>query len=159
MIQRTSVSKAQNQYIIPNQRNNKERELNMQTNVKTSNRKELWLHALVNSEYTYIRINKQLVKEERIKTKPINRSFKVYNADGTKNREVIWYVLLEVKINRHKEQINAVITDLNSIDMFLGYDWLYYMPSPPIQKIYLYNDTASQHLLNNSHLSHNTSSW
>jgi len=29
-----------------------------------------------------------------------------------------------VEINRHKEQINAAVMDLNSTDMFLEYDWL-----------------------------------
>ena len=29
-----------------------------------------------------------------------------------------------MKINRYKEQIDAVVTDLNSTDMFLGYNWL-----------------------------------
>ena len=42
----------------------------------------------MNSECTHTGINKQLVKEERIKTEPMNRSFKVFNADGTKNGEV-----------------------------------------------------------------------
>ena len=32
--------------------------------------------------------------------------------------------LLEVKINRYKEQIDIAVIDLNSMDMFLGYDWL-----------------------------------
>ena len=31
---------------------------------------------------------------------------------------------LEVKINEHKEQLEAVVMDLNSMDIFLGYDWL-----------------------------------
>jgi len=29
-----------------------------------------------------------------------------------------------VEINGHKEQIDAVVMDLNGTDMFLGYDWL-----------------------------------
>jgi len=33
-------------------------------------------------------IDKQLVKKEQIKTKPIDRSFKIFTADGNKNREV-----------------------------------------------------------------------
>ena len=33
-------------------------------------------------------------------------------------------MLLKVKINGHKEQIDTAVTDLNGIDMFLGYDWL-----------------------------------
>ena len=60
----------------------------MQTDVKTSNRKELWLKALVDSGCTHIRIDKQLVKEEKIKMKPTDRLFEVFNADGTKNGEV-----------------------------------------------------------------------
>jgi len=33
-------------------------------------------------------------------------------------------VLLEVEINGYKEQIDAAVTDLNGMDMFLGYNWL-----------------------------------
>ena len=56
--------------------------------------------------------------------KLINFSFKVYNIDGTKNGEVTRVVLLEVEINRHKKYLEAVVTDLNSMDMFLRHDWL-----------------------------------
>jgi len=64
------------------------------------------------------------VKEEKIKTKSINRSFEVFNIDGTKNEEVTWYVPLEVEINEHKEQIDTIVIDLNGTNIFLGYDWL-----------------------------------
>ena len=56
--------------------------------------------------------------------KPINFSFKVYNTDRTKNREVTRIVLLEVKINKYKKHLEAVVIDLNSTDIFLGHDWL-----------------------------------
>jgi len=125
MIQQTFVySKSQNQYVIPNQRNNKARKLNIHTNIKTNNGKELWLQALVDSKCTHTRIDKQLVKKEKIKMEHMDRSFEVFNIDGTKNGEVTWFALLEVEINRYKEQINIVVTDLNSTDMFLKYDWL-----------------------------------
>ena len=75
----------------------------MQTNIKTKNRKELWLQALVDSGCIHTEIDKQLVKEEKIKTKPMNRFFEVFNADRTKNGEVTRFTLLEVEINRHKE--------------------------------------------------------
>ena len=75
----------------------------MQTNIKTKNGKELKLQALVDSRCTHTRINEQLVKEEKIKTELMNRSFKVFNTDGTKNREVTRFVLLEMEINGHKE--------------------------------------------------------
>jgi len=68
---------------------------------------------------THTGINKQLVKEERIKTEPMNRSFEVFNANGTKNGEVTQYIPIEVEINRHRKQINIAIMDLNSMDMFL----------------------------------------
>jgi len=60
----------------------------MQTNIKISNGKELWLKVLVDLECIYTRINKQLIKEKKIKAEPINRSFKVFNVNGTKNGEV-----------------------------------------------------------------------
>ena len=60
-----------------------------------------------------------MVKEEKIKMEPMDRSFEVFNADGTKNGEVTRFVPLEVEIDGHKEQIDTVVTDLNSMDMFL----------------------------------------
>ena len=67
---------------------------------------------------------RKLVKEKWIQTKPINFSFEVFNADGTKNGEVTKVALLEIEINRHKEQLEAIVMDLNRTDMFLGHDWL-----------------------------------
>jgi len=62
------------------------------------------------------------VKKEKIKIELMDRLFEIFNADRTKNREVTQYALLEVEINRHKEDINVTVTDLNGIDIFLGYD-------------------------------------
>jgi len=56
--------------------------------------------------------------------KSINFSFEVFNTDGTKNREVTKVMPLEIEINGHKETLEAVVTDLDGMDMFLGYDWL-----------------------------------
>jgi len=71
--------------------------------VKTKNGKNLQVKALVDSGCTHTEIDKQLVKKRRIQIKPINFSFEVFNADGTKNREVTRVALLEIKINGHKE--------------------------------------------------------
>jgi len=57
----------------------------------------------VDSGCTYTRIDKQLVKKERIKTEPMDRSFKVFNADGIKNGEVTQLAPLEIEIDEHKE--------------------------------------------------------
>ena len=71
--------------------------------MKTKNGKNLKVKALVDSGCIHTGIDEQLVKEKRIQIKPINFSFKVFNADGTKNGEVTKMAPLEIKINRHKE--------------------------------------------------------
>ena len=76
----------------------------------------------MDSGCTYVRINKKLVKDEKIKIEPINILFKVFNANGTKNGEVMRFALLKVEVNRHKKRINAAVIDLNGMDMFLEYD-------------------------------------
>ena len=96
----------------------------MQANVKMRNSKKLKVKALVDSGCTHTGIDKQLVKDKRIQTKSIDFSFEVFNADGTKNREVTKVVPLEIEINGHKETLEAAVTDLDGTDMFLGHDWL-----------------------------------
>ena len=92
--------------------------------MKTKNGKKLKVKALVDSRYTHTGIDKQLVKNKRIQMKPINFSFKVFNTDGIKNREVTKVAPLEIEINGYKEILEAAVTDLNRTDMFLGHDWL-----------------------------------
>jgi len=125
MVQEISHVNSQNKYIIPNCRSsNGKRELNVQANIKIKNGKKLEVKALVNSGCTHRGINEQLVKDKKIPTKPINFSFKVFNADSTKNGEMTKVAPLEIKINRHTEQLEAAVTDLDRTDMFLGHDWL-----------------------------------
>ena len=88
------------------------------------NSKKLKVKALVDSRCTHTEINEQLVKDRRIQTKLIDFSFEVFNADRIKNREITKVASLEIKINEHKEILEAAVTDLNSTDMFLGHDWL-----------------------------------
>ena len=82
------------------------------------------MKALVNSGCTHTEIDEQLVKDKRIQTKPVNFSFEVFNANGTKNRKVTKVVPLEIEINGHKETLEAAVMDLDRTDMFLGHDWL-----------------------------------
>jgi len=96
----------------------------VQVNVKTKNGKKLKVKALVDSGCTHTGIDKQLVKNKRIQTKLINFFFEVFNTNRTKNREVTKVAPLEVEINRHKETLEAAVTDLDGTDMFLGHDWL-----------------------------------
>jgi len=96
----------------------------VQAEVKMKNGKNLKVKALVDSGCTHTGINKQLVKDKKIQTKSIDFSFEVFNADGTKNREVTKVAPLEIKINKHKETLEAAVMDLDGMDMFLGHDWL-----------------------------------
>jgi len=41
-----------------------------------------------------------------------------------KNGEVTRVAPLEIEINGHKEQLEAAVTDLDGIDMFLDHGWL-----------------------------------
>ena len=68
--------------------------------MKTLNEKELQLKVLVDLECIYIGIDEQLVKK------------------------VTSFALLKLETNRHMENIDIVVTNLNGIDMLLWYDWL-----------------------------------
>jgi len=96
----------------------------VQANIKTKNEKKLKVKALVDSGYTHTGIDKQLVKDKRIQTKPINFSIEVFNMDRTKNGEVIRMAPLEIKVNSYRKQLEAAVIDLNKMDIFLGHDWL-----------------------------------
>jgi len=58
------------------------------------------------------------VKKEKIKMKLIDKSFKVFNTDRTKNGKVTRFAPLKLEINRYIEKIDVVVTILNGIDMF-----------------------------------------
>jgi len=125
MVQEISHVNSQNKYIILNcQSSNGKWKLNVQANIKTKNRKKLEVKALVDSGCIHTRINEQLVKDKKIPTKSIEFLFEVFNADSTKNREVIKVVPLEIEINGYTEQLEAVVIDLDRTDIFLGHDWL-----------------------------------
>ena len=125
MVQEIFHVNSQNKYVIPNHRTSKgKRELNVQAEVKIKNGKKLKVKVLVNSRCTHTGINEQLVKDKRIQMKAINFSFKVFNADGTKNGEMTKVASLEIEINGHKETLEAAVIDLDRTDMFLGHDWL-----------------------------------
>jgi len=85
-------------YIIPNCRaSGGKKELNVQADIKTKNRRNLKVKALVDSGCTHTGIDEQLVKEKKIQMKAIDFSFEVFNADGTKNGEVTRMVSRSLK--------------------------------------------------------------
>ena len=71
----------------------------MYINVKISNGKKLQLKTLINLECIHTGIDKQLVKKEQIKTKIMDKLFKILNINRTKNEEVTKFISLELEIN------------------------------------------------------------
>ena len=69
-------------------------------------------------------IDEQLVKEEQMKMIPWPRPFDTFNANRTRsgNHRVAQFALLKLEINRHMENINIVVTNLNDMDIFLEYN-------------------------------------
>jgi len=125
MVREIKHANSSEKYIISNCRaSGGKKELNMQADIKTRNRKNLKVKALVDPGCTHTGIDEQLVKKKKIQTKAIDFSFEVFNADGIKNREVTKVAPLEVEINGHKETLEAAVTNLDGTDMFLGHDWL-----------------------------------
>ena len=104
MVQEISHINSQNKYIILNHQNSKGKwKLNVQAKVKTKNSKNLKVKALVDSKYTHIGLDKQLVKDKRIQTKLLNFSFEVFNTDRMKNGEMTRVTPLEIEVNGHKK--------------------------------------------------------
>jgi len=74
----------------------------------------------------YISIDKQLVKEKWIKIVLLPKIFNIFNVNKTRSKSyrVTQFILSELEMNKHIENINIVVMSLNSMDIFLEYDWL-----------------------------------
>ncbi|KXN81142.1 hypothetical protein AN958_06041 [Leucoagaricus sp. SymC.cos] len=58
--------------------------------------------------------------------KLVSKPFEVFNTDGTPSghKPLTHYADINLKTHSHKEQIEAVVTIIDSADIFLRYDWL-----------------------------------
>ena len=66
------------------------------------------------------------IEEKGILTKSLPKLFNMYNSDKSKNREktIREFVSLEINLNEHIEQIDAVVSEIKKMNLFLGHDWL-----------------------------------
>ncbi|KXN92622.1 hypothetical protein AN958_02287, partial [Leucoagaricus sp. SymC.cos] len=73
-------------------------------------------------------ISEEKVKELGILLKPVTKPFEVFNADGSPSRHKLITHNADITLNTqgHKKQVEAVITILDSADVFLRHDWLIY---------------------------------
>src|ERR1700722_139171 len=90
------------------------------------NDKEHPLEALVASGCEGSCIHQRVVDKLHIPTKKLPRPIPVYNADGKPNAggPITEYVVTQMKVGTHSEEIWLVVTDLGDGEIFLGHDWL-----------------------------------
>lgn len=71
-------------------------------------------------------VSKELVKNADLPTKERRRAVIMRNADGTENKsgKLKHDAEIQIDIGGHKETVNALVSDISSADVFLGYDWL-----------------------------------
>ncbi|KAF7773493.1 transcriptional regulator family: Zinc finger, CCHC-type [Agaricus bisporus var. burnettii] len=101
-------------------------ELEVKPLLTTTNGKKLKLSAMVDSGCTHTCIDEELVKKKKIPTKKLERPITCRNSDGTiaGKKDITKFVKMDLNINGHNEQLDAVVTPLQSSDLFLGHDWL-----------------------------------
>jgi len=94
--------------------------------IKTKDGKKLKVKALIDLGCTNTTITRKTVEEKGISTKSLPRPFDVYNSDGSRNGEktIKEFVPLEINLNGHIEQIDAIVSEIKETDLFLEHDWL-----------------------------------
>jgi len=94
--------------------------------IRTKNRRKLKVKALINSGCMNTTIARKTVEEKGIPTKSLPKPSDVYNLDRSRNGEktIKEFVSLEINSNGHIEQINAVVSEIKEMDLFLGHNWL-----------------------------------
>ena len=94
--------------------------------IRLDNNSQTDIRAIIDNECTRSCINQQFVINYKIPTKQIPLTIPVYNTDSilNKNRSIKKFAILQLAINDHYECIDLTITELDNMDLFLGYDWL-----------------------------------
>ncbi|KXN86168.1 hypothetical protein AN958_09798 [Leucoagaricus sp. SymC.cos] len=81
---------------------------------------------LIDLEYIHTCISKDTVKELGISLKLIKEPFKVFNADSSQSghKLIMNYMDITLDTEGHKKQVEAVVTTLDSADIFLEHNCL-----------------------------------
>jgi len=102
------------------------RELIVHPTIKTRDGRKLKGKALIDSRCTNTTITRKTIEEKGIPTKLLPKPFNMYNLDGSRNGEktIREFVPLEINLNGHVEQIDAIVLEIKEMNLFLGHDWL-----------------------------------
>jgi hypothetical protein len=114
-----------NRYIVPQKRLGVQ-ELIIKLEITDTNGKNFTVKAMIDSGCTHTCINEKTVIRKDIPQVKLPRPITCTNSDGTisGNKPITDFVKVKMEINGHQENIDAVITHLDSADIFVGYDWL-----------------------------------
>jgi hypothetical protein len=84
--------------------------------------------AMIDSGCTHTCIGEKMVKKENIPTRKLVKSMTARNVDEsvTGNKQITDFVEVEMEVNGHKEDLEAVVMPLDSPGLLLGHDWLTY---------------------------------
>ncbi|KAG8221592.1 hypothetical protein J3R82DRAFT_1837, partial [Butyriboletus roseoflavus] len=95
-------------------RSTKRNSLEIPVKVTFANRQTANVKALIDSGCTGSSIHKNFIAEKGLKMHSLPRPLTVYNADGTPNAggKVEKFVILELQVNDHKEQLALAVTNL-----------------------------------------------
>jgi len=94
--------------------------------IKTKDRRKLKIKTLIYSGYTNTTIARKTVEEKGIPTKSLLKPFDIYNSNRSRNGEkrIKEFVSLEINSNEHIKQIDAVVSEIKKMDLFLEHSWL-----------------------------------
>jgi hypothetical protein len=114
-----------NRYIVPQKRLGVQ-ELVIKPEITDTNGKNFNVKAMIDSGCTHTCINEKTVIRKDIPRVKLPRPITCTNSDGTisGSKPITDFVKVKMEINSHQENIDAVITQLDSVDIFVGYDWL-----------------------------------
>jgi hypothetical protein len=101
-------------------------ELIIKPEITHTNRKHFTARTMIDSGCTHTCINKETVSRQAIPQVKLPKPIRCTNSDRSisGNKLITDFVKVEMNINGHKEDIDVVVTQLDSADIFVGYDWL-----------------------------------
>lgn len=81
---------------------------------------------MINSGCTHTCIDKELVEKEAIPKVKLPKKITSTNADGTfsQNKPIMDFIKINIDINGHKEDLKALVTSLESAELFIRHDRL-----------------------------------
>lgn len=89
-------------------------------------RREIPIHALLDSGCTGSCIDEDFVRQNGIVTRKTALPIPVYNADGSTNANgsITEFVDISMSIGNHQEQIALAVAKLGTAPLFIGHEWL-----------------------------------